>query len=209
MSVVRILQFMIITVMLAGCATVPPHSLSSGDVSSLNITEIKAVIGQANAINWPDYAAELASPASPEGSTPDPTVQPKPTVPSDEVKGRIEATVLRNMETAVRAQLPVLPDAKRPARIVITLNAVQIPSAIQRILVGGAPMINASAVVTDAKTNAVLATYPMTTATAYAGQGIGGTLLDRAITGQTNQYDRVAKAWSGNFKSWFYTGTQH
>jgi hypothetical protein len=209
MLMVRFIQFLCISVILAGCATVPPHGLSSTDVSSLKINEIKAVLGQANAVSWPDYAFELSFSSSAAAPSLDPAVTPPPAVPPEDINRRVQETVLRNMESAVRGQLPVLPDAKRPARIVVTVTAVQIPSAVQRILFGGAPELQASAVVTDAKTNAVLATYPVSRATAYAGQGIGGTLIDRAITGQTNQYDRVADAWSGSFRRWFYSDTPH
>jgi hypothetical protein len=190
--------------LVGGCATLPPNPLSRDTIASLKITEIKVEIAPEAPISWPDYSFEIAFSESAAAPSLDPSTPAPPSLTEQQLNARVRAAVKERMMSVVRATLPAMPSAKRPARIVVTIEGVNIPSVIQRVVLGGNPILRAQAAVVDAKTGAVLAAYPASSSQGIAGQGVGGTLLDRAISGQTGLFDRVAHNWSTVFSRWMY-----
>ena len=87
------------------------------------------------------------------------------------VRAKAASRVKEALDTGLK---PALPSGTRPVKLEVTVHAFTVPSAIQRVLVGGQPVLNASAVLKDATTGEVLVSRPNTMAMAMSGNGWGG-----------------------------------
>ena len=79
-----------------------------------------------------------------------------------------------------------------------------VASAVQRILIGGSHMMVADAVLVDARTNAIIVSYPDLAASAAAGQGVLGTAVTAAVeAGQgVTPADRILTNYADGYSGW-------
>ncbi|KMO11297.1 hypothetical protein SQ03_27485 [Methylobacterium platani JCM 14648] len=180
----------------AACNTVAPNRLSLADTAQLRFTGIEVRTAGA-AINWTGAEDEYLR--SRNLSLTDPAL-----VRTPEAQGYIRDLAGRRLKAAVERALASRPDGARPARLVVTLVAADIPSAAQRILIGGSPTVRATIEIVDARTGAVLSTYSGDQGMRPAGQGVLGVVVDGALTagGMDDQFDRAANDFARRFKAW-------
>ena len=184
----------------AACSAVTPNRLSLADTARLRFTGIEVRTGGA-AINW--TSAEDDYLRSRNLSLTDPAL-----VQTPEAQGHIRDLAGQRLKAALEWALAARPEGARPARLVVTLVKVDIPSATQRILVGGHPTIRANIEVVDARTGAVLTSYSGDQGMQVAGQGVLGVVVDGALTagGMDDPYDRAANDVARRFRNWLAAG---
>jgi hypothetical protein len=121
-----------------------------------------------------------------------------------EARAYLDEQAARKLKAALERALAKRPPGSRPVRLVATINEVMIPSAAQRVLIGGMPTVRADIDIVDARTGAVLSTFKGAQGSQYAGQGIGGVVVDAALVagGADDLYDRAANNYAGRFTDW-------
>lgn len=202
---------------LAGCAAAPPSPLGRDQVARLRLDQVSVTMAPDAAVSWgaaeDEYvkskAAELpaaklkqpvqetASLASPASAT---DAQYAALVASPEAKAFVRDRAASRLKTAFEESVkPAVQAGTQPVRLEITVKSFQVPSALQRVIVGGQPTVLASIELKDAATGAVLASRPDFGTTAYAGNGWGGVLLDQAM----DDLDvRLTKAAAETYRDW-------
>ncbi|WP_229174463.1 hypothetical protein [Bradyrhizobium ivorense] len=93
------------------------------------------------------------------------------------VQGLLVPRIKSGIEQAMAGQLA----GTRPVRLDIVVKNFALPSAVQRVVIGGHRGMTADATLVDARTGAVIIAYPNLMAFLYTGQGIAGTIVQAAI----------------------------
>lgn len=184
----------------AACTTVAPNRLSLADTAQLRFTGVEVRTNGA-AVNWTD--AEDAYLKSRNLSLTDPSLLQTP-----EAAAYIRGMAGQRLKAAVERALASRLEGTRPARVVVTLIAADIPSAVRRIIAGGSPTIRANIEIVDARTGAVLTTYSGDRGSQVAGQGVLGVVVDGALSagGFDDLFDRAANDFARRFKAWLAAG---
>jgi hypothetical protein len=104
------------------------------------------------------------------------------------------------LRSAMERELAGKLAGSRPVRMQIEVKEVTIPSAIQRVLVGGHHTIVADVTVVDAGTGAVILAYAGQKAMAMAGHGVAGALVETVAAG--DPVDRVVDNYARNYSAW-------
>lgn len=119
---------------------------------------------------------------------------------SPEGKACVRAKAASRVKDALDTGLkPALQSGTRPVKLEVTVHAFSVPSAIQRVLVGGQPVLNASAVLKDATMGEVLVSRPNTIAMAMSGNGWAGVLVDQALS---DLDVRLAESYAEQYRKW-------
>lgn len=174
---------------LAGCAT-STNSLSLNEVKGLKLESVEVVYAETSNIWWGnaerEYAAQAeksgAAEAKPKGKLAEPedsAALHDRLVNSPEAKAYIKAKLTRAITENVASVGSEL-KGQRPVKIVVTVHGLHIPSAAQRVVIGGNPTLFAITTLKDAKTGAELGKLDRISA-APAGQGLIGVLVDQGF----------------------------
>lgn len=94
--------------------------------------------------------------------------------------------------------MPKLATGTREVKLEVEVHSFLIPTAIQRVVVGGTPMMGAMTYLRDARTGAQLAKLDRM-ASGMAGNGVLGVLVDQAFS---DLDDRVLDRWIEQVESW-------
>jgi hypothetical protein len=198
---------------LGGCATAM-MTLSKDELRNIRVARVDVVYDKDSGIMWEKAEVEyieLARARATKGQKPKPWKQEMPEdieakkneyqelVNSPEGKAHIQAKLsneIRNRLTPALTQK--FPGGTRPVVVEVTVKSFIIPSAAQRVVLGGSPMIGAVTVLKDAQTGAVLAKMDRATAGA-AGNGMLGVLVDQAFS---DLEDRVLEAYNQQVVDW-------
>ncbi len=186
---------------LQGCATAPPSPLTADAARSLRLEGVKVTMAPNASVSWAhaeqEYvdaqaakgpAAPSKKPVTETGATglAHPSAasssQYQELVQSADGQSYIKSRVETRLSTALEGHLkPRMRIGSQPVRLDVVVHEFTVPSAIQRVVIGGVPMIKATAVLRDASTGAVLAERKEMIAAAYAGNGWGGVLADQMM----------------------------
>ncbi len=207
----RIIVGIVVAAALAGCAT-SVNSLTTAEIETINIQSVDIKYTPGARIWWGtaerEYAATVAPPPAPKVK---PTTEIK-SVPGDsdsdayrelmstpEAKAYVREKLARMLKERLdRNVLPEYRGGTRPVRLEIEIKRFHIPSALQRIALGGSPGLLATAVLRDAATGKELARDERGAA-AYAGNGIIGVAVDQAFD---DLEDRVIDRYAANVSEW-------
>jgi hypothetical protein len=205
------------TLLLAGCAT-SVNTLSQAELNALKLESVEVVYKGENVIWWGnaerEYAAKAANdPAVTKAKAPGKAKAGEADDSADLHARLIEspeakAYVRNRLTTAITERLTRIGQAHmhgtRPAKIVVEVHAFTIPSAAQRVVLGGAPQMLAVTLLKDARTGAELAKLDRATG-AVAGNGILGVLVDQAF----DDLDvRLLDAYADQVRQWLAVQTR-
>ncbi|MEJ0076261.1 MAG: hypothetical protein WDO17_12585 [Alphaproteobacteria bacterium] len=178
---------------LAGCVTAT-NSLSKQDVATFRYAGTSVRFAPDVKIWWGDgeraYAASKGQPAT----------ESEILAKTPEGQAYLRDTITTKLKVAVERQVAAGMIGTRPVRIEIIVKDVTIASAIQRVLVGGHHTMTADVNLVDAKTGAIIAPYAAQSAMSFAGQGIGGALVDAALLAEP--IDRVINNYAEQYAGW-------
>lgn len=183
------------------CATAPPSPLTADAARSLRLEGVKVTMAPNASVSWAnaeqEYVnAQQAKTATASGKKPitetgttgvtDPSAatssQYQELVQSAGGQSYIKSRVETRLSTALEGHLkPRMRVGSQAVQLDVTVHEFVVPSAIQRVVIGGVPIIKATAVLRDASTGAVLAERKEMIAAAYAGSGWGGVLADQMM----------------------------
>jgi hypothetical protein len=182
---------------LSGCASAPPSPLGKADVARLRLDQVTVAVAPDATVNWANAEDEFAKskaatlsaakqPVQETGSLAAPGTpadsQYAALIASPEAKAYVRERVAGRVKAALEETVkPALNTGTQAVRLEVTVKSFVVPSAIQRVIVGGQPMVMASIELKDAATGAVLASRPDFLAVAYAGNGWGGVLVDQTL----------------------------
>jgi hypothetical protein len=201
-----------ISVALAGCAT-SVNSLSQAEMQTINIQAIDIKYKPDAEIWWGNAEREYAAKVAPVTATAKPgkSATDIKTVPGDkesdayrELMDTPEAKqYLRDKLSGMikdRLNTFVVPQYKgtRPVRLEVEVHGFHIPSPLQRIALGGSPMLGTVTVLKDAATGKELAKLDKMNAGVAFG-GVLGVAIDQA---GDDLEDRVLDQYVTNVRSW-------
>lgn len=195
---------------LAGCATIE-NPLSQQDIAALRLTEVEVKYAPDYHIHWLKAEQEYADKVKP--GLRERSMQKEPgagnvdqgddpylvAIKSPEGQAFIRERLTGALKDRVKSQImPKLASGTRVVKFEVEVHSFVIPSAVQRVVIGGTPMLGARVYLRDAKTGAQLAKLDRMAA-GMAGNGALGVLVDQAFG---DLEDRVFDKWTENVESW-------
>lgn len=202
------------TAVLAGCAT-PQLALSTEERKALRIEAVKVTFapeaqlwwGNAEREYWAKVEANPAShPLTAPGRKPkrgeepmDSATRAQEVMASPEAKAYMRDKLAAMVKKSVEDKLkPKFATGSRPVNVVVEIASFTIPSAAQRVVLGGSPMLTTVTRLVDARTGTEIGSLKRVTA-AQAGQGVLGVAVEGAL-GPLE--DRVIDNYGEFLKRW-------
>lgn len=194
--------------LLAGCATAS-MTLSQDELRSIRIARVEIVYAPDAVISWDkvEYAYVESIQAAEKSKKPWKQVSTDERAKMDEhsriarspegqahIRGKLTEELKRRLGEAIVPQF----QGNRAVVLEVNLLSFTIPSAGQRIVLGGAPMMGAVTVLKDAQTGEELAKMDRATG-APAGNGVLGVLVDQAFS---ELEDRLLNAYIDQLREW-------
>ncbi|MGX5733994.1 DUF6778 family protein [Bosea thiooxidans] len=193
----RILCLGFLAFALAGCVTVQ-NPLSEWDVEAFRLASIHVDADDTSMLWWGDADRAYArSKGLPESDADNLSKTP-------EARLFIAKMAAAKINAALEQQLKPILAGHRPVKLNVRLRRLYVASAIQRIVVGGHHELIADITLVDAKSGAVLSSYPEFRTISLAGQGIGGTMIDAAFL--ADPIDRMAQNLAISYRDWLAPG---
>ncbi len=214
---VKALLFGFVALLLAACST-STNLLNEGEIAGLRIERVDIVYRPDAVIWWgkpereyveQELARRAAKPGAPKKRAPSVTdasdsgqnavsAEYNQIAESPEAKAYARDTLTKLVKQRVDKE--IVPEFKgtRPVVLEITVFSFVIPSAAQRLVLGGTPMFLALRVLKDAKTGAELGKLDQGSA-AGAGQGILGVAIEQAMP---DLEDRLLAVFVTQTKNW-------
>ncbi|MGD9785099.1 MAG: hypothetical protein AB7E80_16180 [Hyphomicrobiaceae bacterium] len=184
-----------IAVVLAGCATIQ-NSLDAKDIAALRIVEAEVLVTPATTIWWGNGEREFVEKvkagqahvgalpvkkaALQVGSEQDPTGDYNRIIESPEAQQYLRDRLRSMIEQRVRSDVLPQFQGTRAAKLEVHVVNFTIPSPLQRVALGGTPVMGAVTVLKDAETGKELAKMDRV-ASGVAGTGLVGVLADQAF----------------------------
>jgi hypothetical protein len=205
---------LVVVLLLSGCATIH-NPLSATDVAQLRIESVDITVRPDAVIHWARAEQEFAAThASQQASKPKrvSAVNPNETghaavggtseydalVASPEAKAFMRHKLVGMVDGRMKSDVVPLLQGTRGVRLQIEIVSFVIPSALQRAVIGGAPIFAAITTLKDAKTGAELAKLDQGTS-AMAGNGLIGVLVDQAFS---DLEERLMNTYVEQVRSW-------
>ncbi len=217
-----LLLLMMCTAMLFACATIPPSPLTADAARTLRLENINVTVAPEAVVSWanaeneyvnahrtaggqmpPKKITETASiPGNPNAA--DEAVHTQ-LVGSEDGKAYVRDKISERVRTAIDQQVkPRMLAGNRPVNLDVTVHSFTVPSAVQRAVIGGVPVMSATAVLRDASTGEVIAERKEQIAAAAAGNGWLGTLVDQF---STDLDVRLANSYAEQYGNWLMPQT--
>lgn len=204
-----------------GCASAPPSPLTLADANKIKIQSIKVAVAPDAAISWGSMEGEFVNQKRSKKELPKASHIETGSIglqgrdPNDDVNAELikspegqeflKAQVAKRLTGALENEFAANRNiGTRPAKLEVTVRNFFIPSAAQRVLIGGAPIIVASAVLRDAQSGAIIAERQNLGSAAFAGNGVAGVLADQFFS---DLDVRVVNAYASQYKEWLFPKT--
>lgn len=209
----KVISAVLAAAVLAGCAA-QTAGLSLTEVRALKIETIEvgakpdaniwwgkaereyAEKAQAGAVATPAVTKVKSKAADPVDST----AAHAALVESPEGRAYVRQRAIDMLKARLDQQVAPAYQGTRRVKLIVSLTGMHIPSAAQRIVFGGTPLIAGSIVVVDLATGAEIAKSPQPIiAAAQAGNGVIGVLVDQAFA---DLEDRLTESFAARIKQW-------
>jgi hypothetical protein len=179
---------------LTGCVTTE-NSLSANDIAAMKLAGVTVAYAPDASVRWDDgiraYAAskgivdDIASATNtPEG------------------KASVQNALMPHIKNGVERQMAGHLNGARPVRLEVVVHSFAIASAVERVVLGGGHVMNADAVLVDARTGAVILRHPNLTVSVAAVGGLVPTLVVSAMEAGTDTTDTLANNWGATYRDW-------
>ena len=149
----RLLAVALLASAVSGCM-LPTNTLSKADVATFKLADIRVSVAPGAKIVWYEplqaYAATKKIPDE----------QYTDAIKTDEAKAHVNGLLLSKVKGAMEKEMGSVLNGARPVRLEVAVVQFLVPTAPQRLLVGGVYAINADVTLVDAKSGAVLIAHP-------------------------------------------------
>ncbi len=176
-------------VWIAGCATSATNTLPQAKRDALRIDSVELSFAPDAIISWPDAMGEFERSGAPD------TPAARRAFLQQKAAGRLKAALAAHIPPAFRGT--------DPARLRVTVRYIEVPSVVQRILIGGSHAIRAEIQVVDGKTGQTLVAAPDFNGVAAGGAGPLQVATEQLFP---DPIDRVSRAFASALKGWLQTG---
>jgi hypothetical protein len=187
---------------LTNCVTTE-NTLSQDDIANMKLTGITVGFAPDAFVQWEDGFRAYAT----AKSIPDDQIAAATNTPEckEYVKNMLAPRLKAGIERSIAGQL----NGSRPVRLEVTMRRLEMPSAVQRILVGGNRGMVADARLVDARTGAVIIAHPGLSTSMYTGQGVGGALIQAAVDQNSDRspVDKVFDDFGNTYRDWLLRRT--
>ncbi|MCW5705051.1 MAG: DUF6778 family protein [Xanthobacteraceae bacterium] len=187
---------------LVGCKTVE-NSLTANDISSMKLTSVTVSFAPGARVLWEEsvraYAASKAIPDDEIGKAMD----------TPEAKAYVQKMLSPHVKASVDQAMAGQLNGTRPVRLDIVVKNFALPSAVQRIVIGGAREMTADANLVDAKTGVVIIAYPEMRSFLIAGEGVLGAAVQAAADSAASRavVDQVTDRYAQDYRNWLLRRT--
>jgi hypothetical protein len=182
---------------LAGCVTAE-NSLSQNDIAGMKLTAVNVSFAPNALVQFEDGIRAYAT----SKAIPDDQISTAANTPEGKafVNNMLGPRIKAEIERVMAGQL----NGARPVRLEVVVRSFELPSAVQRILIGGNRAMTADATLVDARTGAVILAYADLRTQAYTGQGVLGTAIQAGVDNSSNQgvVERVVANYGETYRSW-------
>jgi hypothetical protein len=200
-------KLIVVAVMLAGCAT-SINKLSKTEIEALNIASVDIRFAPDAHIWWGtaerEYAAKVGA------APPEPKKTHNAALPGDRdgdayrelmdspaakkyLQDRLSRMIHDRLDYFVHKY-----EGSRPVRLEVEVKSFVIPSPLQRLTLGGAPLLATEVILRDVATGQELGKLDRV-AVGQAGGGIAGVVIDQV---GDDLEDRVLDKYYSNVRSW-------
>jgi len=189
------------TLMLASCATIPPPAMSVDEIASFKLVGVE-VHGVQVIRSWPVQEKRfLATNADPEIARrlPDESAQNFPVV-----QAFFQAALQRMFADHLEGALAPVMRGARPVRAVVTLKQFDVPSVVRRVLIDQYAKIQLTIDIIDAKTNALLISYPGPYHQQWLFGGLSAPIAD-AIAADYDPENTLIANYILDYRTWLVT----
>jgi hypothetical protein len=182
---------------LTGCVTTE-NTLSPDDVASMRLAGVTVGFAPDAFVQWEDCFRAYAT----AKSIPDDQIAAATNTPEckEYVKNLLAPKLKAGIERALAGQL----NGSRPVRLEVTMRRLDMPSAVQRILIGGDRGMVGDARLVDARTGATIIATPGVSTIMHTGQGVAGTLIQAAFDANSERsaVDKVFDNFGQTYRDW-------
>ena len=195
---------------LTACATLPANTLAVNEVASYKLESVAVSVAPDAHIWWGDAEREFAAKhgektiaelrATKNGAEAVAASANDAIINSPQAKKYLRDEASRRLQPVLQAYVGAELRGNQPVRLEVVIHELTIPSAVQRVVLGGHPGIVATATLVDARSGKVIVTYPKLFAMAGAGQGVAGMLAEQFAT--DDLYDRVIMTYATKYREW-------
>jgi hypothetical protein len=211
--------------LVAGCVSVAPHALSAQDIQSWKVVAVEGIVPDTTFLAWPkieNQYLERALPVAPAKLVVDPNSGreqlesgERPPITEEVRRGARGFAKTQFEERLHHAMSPVraMLNGQRPVKLVTTLSRLDVPSAARQVIQGAAMAVlfgptgalpnttlTVSTDVVDAKTGAVLASYPQRTLVRPGGEALIS--FDSSDPYSTDVVVGLLRGYQRDFASW-------
>jgi hypothetical protein len=182
---------------LAGCVTTE-NALSENELAGMKLTAVAVSFAPDPLVVWEDGIRAYAN----AKTISDDQITAAANTP--EAKAYVQGMLLPRIKSGVEQAMAGQLAGTRPVRLDIVVKSFALPSAVQRIVIGGQRGMTADATLVDARTGAVIIAYPNLTAFLYTGNGIAGTIVQAAVDNSDKQSpaDKVIARYGETYRTW-------
>src|SRR5438105_3716915 len=155
---------------LTACVTTE-NTLSQDDIANMRLAGVTVGFAPDAFVQWEDGFRAYAT----AKSIPDDQIAAATNTPEckEYVKNLLAPKLKAGIERASAGEL----HGSRPVRLDVTMRRLDMPSAVQRILIGGDRGMVGDAKLLDARAGAIIIATPGVYSIMHTGQGIAGTLI--------------------------------
>lgn len=193
--------FCCVTLMLAGCATVPPPSMSVDEIASLKLVGVE-VHGVEVIRSWPVQEKRfLAANTDPEIARRLPYESAQNFPP---VQAYFQAALQRIFTDQLQSMLAPVMRGVRPVKAIVTLKQFDVPSVVRRVLVDQYAKLQLTIDLVDTKTNALILSYPGPYHQQWLLGGLSAPIAD-AIAGDNDPENALIANYVLDYRTWLVT----
>jgi hypothetical protein len=170
----RLIAVVLLASALGGCVTTQ-NTLTKTDVAAFKLADIRVSVAPDAKITWYEPLQAYA------GTKKIPDEQYADFIKTDDAKAHLNGLITGKVKGAMEKQMAGALNGSRPVRIEVVVTQFIVPTAAQRIIVGGSNMMTADVNLVDAKSGAVILAHPKFTWAIQGGQGIGGVIAQAIV----------------------------
>ncbi len=159
---------------LAACASLPAHHLSTIEVESYKLEGVTASVAPDASVDW-----GIDEPAAKE-------------------QARTDAT--RRLQEHLFKYVGEKMQGTQPVRIEVVIHQVVVPSKTMRVVMGGLPVLEATATLKNATTGAELAVLRKHRVVAAGTSGVASILVDAMLS--EDVYDKLIFNYGLDYRAW-------
>jgi len=181
---------------LVGCVTAE-NSLSQNDIAGMKLTGVTVSFAPNAFVQFEDGIRAYAT----SKAIPDDQIATAANTPEGKayVNNMLGPRIKAEIERVMAGQLI----GARPVRLDVVVKSFEMPSAVQRILIGGNRAMTADANLVDARTGTVILAYPDLRTMTYTGQGVLGAAVQAGFdAGDKGVAEKLVANYAESYRNW-------